>query len=164
MKRPWRRRRGEASTSEGMAAVEFAVVLSVFLMMLLGIVEFGYDWFMKHAITNASRDGARYGVMYRTDPANPNNPIAPSSLTSPHRIEDVVGNYLRQALPADSTRTVTCTGDGYTSASGTDPADSSKHLPVIVTVTTTKSWSALGSMIPQLQNMTVTAQTVMLRE
>jgi len=147
-----------------MAAVEFAIIGMVFLMMLLGVVEFGYDWYLKHAITNASRDGARYGVLYRTDPANPNNQIAPSSLTSPNRIQDVVGNYLKKVLPAGATWTVTCTGDGYTSATGTDPANPSIKLPLIVTVTTIKTWSALGSMIPQLQNMTVTAQTVMLRE
>ncbi|HEY9074197.1 MAG TPA: TadE/TadG family type IV pilus assembly protein [Desulfobaccales bacterium] len=164
MKHPLRLRLRGLSATEGIAAVEFAIIGSVFLMILLGVVEFGYDWFLKHAITNASRDGCRYGVMYRTDPANPNNQIAPSSLTSPNRIEDVVSNYLRQVLPSDSTWTVTCSGAGYTSAKGEDPANPGVKLPLTVTVSTTKTWSALGSMIPQLQDMTVTAQTVMLRE
>lgn len=157
MQRPWRARLGDVSTNGGRAAVD-AVIPGGFLMMLLGILECGYDWYVKHAITNASRDGARYGVMYRTDPANPHNQIATSTLTAPHRIQDVEDNYLKQVLPTGSTGKVTCTGDGYTSESGTYP-DNTK-VPLI----TTKKWTALGSMIPQLQDMPVTAQTVMLRE
>jgi len=145
-------------SENGVAAVEFAVVLSVFLMMLLGIVEFGYDWYLKHAITNASRDGARYGVMYRMDNSSPPVRLAPVRLPygSWKSIEGVVGDYLRQTLPAGATWTVACSGDGYTRAQAGDQ--------LTITVSSRKTWSALGSMIPQLKDMNVTATTVMLSE
>ncbi len=89
MKELWRLRLKRISAADGMAVVEFAIILSVFLMMLLGIIEFGYDWYLKHALTNASRDGARYGVMYKTDTAS--NQIYPSQPAFRHldTIDDV---------------------------------------------------------------------------
>ena len=78
MKVPMRLRLQRIAEADGMAVVEFAIILSVFLMMLLGIIEFGYDWYLKHALTNASRDGARYGVMYKTNTTT-NLQIYPSS-------------------------------------------------------------------------------------
>ena len=101
MKVPVRLSLKRISAADGMATVEFAIILSVFLMMLLGIIEFGYDWYLKHALTNASRDGARYGVMYKTNTTT-NLQIYPSGLPSGNwsTIETVVKNELNGELPS----------------------------------------------------------------
>lgn len=50
----------------GQALVEFAIALPVLLILLLGITEFGLLLYNQHVITNASREGARYGIVART--------------------------------------------------------------------------------------------------
>jgi Flp pilus assembly protein TadG len=51
---------------EGQSLVEFAIVAPVLLLLLLGIVEFGLILFNQHVITNASREGARFGIVVET--------------------------------------------------------------------------------------------------
>ena len=53
-----RRGRGQ----EGAAAVEFAIVLPILLLILAGLFDFGWGFYWKHTVTNASRGGARYAV------------------------------------------------------------------------------------------------------
>ena len=43
----------------GAAAVEFAIVLPIFLILIFGIVEFGRAMMAMQVITNAAREGAR---------------------------------------------------------------------------------------------------------
>ncbi|MDO3378430.1 TadE/TadG family type IV pilus assembly protein [Geoalkalibacter halelectricus] len=52
----------------GAAAVEFAVVLPLLLMLVFGIIEFGLLIYNKAMITNASREAARAGIVYASDP------------------------------------------------------------------------------------------------
>jgi len=52
---------------EGQALVEFALVLPILLILLLGIFEFGNIFFSYLVIQNASRDAARYGTVAATD-------------------------------------------------------------------------------------------------
>jgi Flp pilus assembly protein TadG len=49
----------------GSAAVEFAIILPILIVLLFGIVEFGLIFYNKAVITNASREGARYGIVFR---------------------------------------------------------------------------------------------------
>ena len=51
---------------KGASAVEFALVLPVLMLVLFGIIEFGFIFFNKAIITNASREGARRGIVYDT--------------------------------------------------------------------------------------------------
>ena len=55
-------------TSTGNALVEFALVLPVLLMLVFGIVELSLALYDKAIITNASREAARAGVIYRATP------------------------------------------------------------------------------------------------
>jgi Flp pilus assembly protein TadG len=57
MSRPARGRRRD----RGAAAVEFAIVLPVFLTIVLGGIDFGYYFFASEVVTNAAREGARVG-------------------------------------------------------------------------------------------------------
>lgn len=45
---------------KGAAAVEFAIVVIVLLLIVAGIVEFGRAFWFYDALTKATRDGARY--------------------------------------------------------------------------------------------------------
>jgi Flp pilus assembly protein TadG len=49
-------------SQEGSAAVEFAIILPVLLLLLLGALDMGHMYYIDHLITNASREGARYGA------------------------------------------------------------------------------------------------------
>ena len=57
MREPLKERKKE--DAQGM--VEFALILPVLLMMLLGIMEGGRLLFFYSSVTTASREGARYG-------------------------------------------------------------------------------------------------------
>ena len=48
---------------KGVAAVEFAIILPVLLLIIFGIIEFGLLLYDKQVITNASREGARVGIV-----------------------------------------------------------------------------------------------------
>ncbi len=152
-----RSHRQRLADSEGVAAVEFAIILSVFLMIVMGILEFGYDWYLRNALANASREGCRWGVMYRIDAAN--NWLPPSMLPPGSTIQDVVNNYLTPIMPRGTTWTTTPSGTGYTNIDSTI----APGLPLTVTVSTTKTWSVLGNLVPglHLNNMTITVQTTM---
>lgn len=49
----------------GAAAVEFAIILPLLILILFGIIEFGLLLYNKQMITNASREGARAGIVAR---------------------------------------------------------------------------------------------------
>jgi hypothetical protein len=49
----------------GAAMIEFAIVLPALIILLIGIVEFSLLLYNKAMITNASREGARLGIVYR---------------------------------------------------------------------------------------------------
>lgn len=58
------RRRGES----GQAMVEFAIVLPVLILLVLGITEFGRALSALIVLQNAAREGARYGITVYSDP------------------------------------------------------------------------------------------------
>jgi Flp pilus assembly protein TadG len=53
------RRRSE----RGGAAVEFAIVLPLFVGLVMGALEYGYFFFSQQVVTNAAREGARAGTL-----------------------------------------------------------------------------------------------------
>jgi Flp pilus assembly protein TadG len=59
--RTFRRRRGSRGRF-GVAAVEFAIVAPLFLLMIIGIIELGRGLMVKQVLINASRVGARQAV------------------------------------------------------------------------------------------------------
>jgi Flp pilus assembly protein TadG len=51
---------------KGTAAVEFAIILPLLILVLFGTVDFGLLLFNQQVITNASREGARAGIVSQT--------------------------------------------------------------------------------------------------
>lgn len=63
------------SGESGTALIEFAIVLPLLIIILFGTIEFGLLMFNKQVLTNASREGARYGIVAR-DPRHSEAEIA----------------------------------------------------------------------------------------
>lgn len=56
-----------ASSGKGQSLVEFALVMPLLLVMLLGIMEFGRAWHISQIVTDAARQAARAGAIYQLD-------------------------------------------------------------------------------------------------
>ena len=69
----------------GSVAVEFALVLPILILLVFGSVEFGLALYNKEVITNASREGARAGIIM----SNPSKTAT--------QITNVVKSYLTSA-------------------------------------------------------------------
>src|SRR5439155_11188178 len=54
-------------TCRGQSLVEFALVLPLMVTVMLGIVDFGFVYFVRGSVENAAREGARYGSIHPTD-------------------------------------------------------------------------------------------------
>ena len=125
-------------SEHGAIAVEFAILLPVFLLLVFGIVDFGHAYYMKQMVTNASREGARYGTRYTTNTAG--HPSHSQRLQS-HHSPWITSKYA-SLLPADANLQVTPGGAGYTSGTAGDDLS--------VAVTATKHWWVVGSLVPGL--------------
>jgi len=94
----------------GIASIEFALILPILLVLLFGIIELSLILYNKAMLTNASREGARAGIVYRADPSTGiYSPITDSE------IEAVVNHYLANHLvtfggPKTATTTITRVG------------------------------------------------------
>lgn len=55
------------SKKKGQALVEFAILLPILILIIAGIMEFGIILNSYLTIQNASREGARYGIMGAND-------------------------------------------------------------------------------------------------
>jgi len=62
----WRTHHRGLHGNRGAAAVEFALVLVVLLLILLGIIDFGRLLYVNQAVKSASREGARAAVISTT--------------------------------------------------------------------------------------------------
>lgn len=60
-----RRARRARRAREGAAALEFALILPLFVFLVLALIDFGHMLFVVNTITNAAREGARRGVVMR---------------------------------------------------------------------------------------------------
>ena len=84
---------------KGAQAVEFALVLPFFILILFAVLDFGILVYNKAIITNASREGARSGALL-------------SGTWDSTAVQQVACNYARNTLISvnSGTSTSTCTG------------------------------------------------------
>jgi Flp pilus assembly protein TadG len=139
--------------------IEFAIGSTVLIMLVLGILEFGFLWYQKQVITNASREAARYGVTYRTKPDGITR-LAPKNFTNP-TITEVVNNYCTGRIPTGSWTALPLAGTAATIGDGVDLHSPAPAKSIIVAVTCTNQMNLLSGFIPSLANITLTAQTIM---
>ena len=62
--------KSKGKSEDGQAMVEFALVLPVFLLILCGIIDFGWLFYNQLSLNNACREGARYAVVNTAEDAN----------------------------------------------------------------------------------------------
>lgn len=61
---------GRKRRLKGIAILEFALILPLVMVIVLGIVDASIALYNKAVLTNASREAARYGVVLRNSPAS----------------------------------------------------------------------------------------------
>ena len=96
----------------GTSMVEFAFVAPVFLMLLFGIIEFSVILFDKAMITNASREAARAGILFRAGDRTLGgaNLVAETTLIQTV-VSDYASNYLISLGGASMLTTVVTRND-----------------------------------------------------
>lgn len=128
------------SKRRGAAAVEFAIVLPVFVILVLGMIEIGRYIMVQQVLTNASREGARRAVL---DGA------------SESEITTAVRTYLNNSAVNGTAATVVFNPPELDDADSGDP----------VTVTVSISRAAVSWLPMQNYNgAALSASTVMRRE
>lgn len=60
----------------GAAAVEFAIVVPIFILLIIGFIELGRALMVQQVLTNASRVGARSAAMLNSTQAEVSNVVA----------------------------------------------------------------------------------------
>jgi Flp pilus assembly protein TadG len=73
------------ASQKGAALVEFALILIPLLILTFGLIEFGLLMYNQQVLTNAAREGARYGIVM-TDGK-------PANIITTAKIEKVVADY-----------------------------------------------------------------------
>jgi len=133
----------------GASAVEFAIVLPILVLLVFGIIEFSVALYDKAMMTNASREGARAGIVFRV------SSVTDEEITE--EITNVVNSYLGNNLitfggPTTANTTVT--------RNGSKPGDELK-----VTVNYTYTFLLIPNFITSLSGgMNMMAETVMRME
>jgi Flp pilus assembly protein TadG len=82
-------------SARGQSLVEFAITLPILLLIMVGILDLGRVYFAYISLTNAAREGARWGAAHPTD----------NSGIVTHATNEVDGNIVK---PTDLTINVTC--------------------------------------------------------
>jgi Flp pilus assembly protein TadG len=98
---------------KGSAIVEFAIVVPLMLLLVIGIGEFGLLWYNSQVITNASREGARAGIVLGADFLDDNAVKAIVTAYCDSRVIDFSGN-----TTVDATNDITLTPDDDRASSG----------------------------------------------
>jgi len=100
----------KAKRQEGASAVEFAIILPLLLILVFGIIEFSILFYDKAMLTNASREGAREGIVYRYDPDGGLNHPDDAEIVA--TVAQYVQNHLISFVASDVvTTTITRPGD-----------------------------------------------------
>jgi Flp pilus assembly protein TadG len=105
--------RSRISREEGVAAVEFAIILPVLCLILFGILEFGRVWSQYQVFEGAAREGARCAAVASTSDCNVQT-----------EIKDAAAPYV-----PDKSATVQIVGGGSAPDGCTD-ADAGKDVQV----------------------------------
>jgi Flp pilus assembly protein TadG len=145
-------RRGRTRNERGSAVVEFALIAPLLLLIVFGIIDFGWMLMKANLVNNATRDAARV-----------------ASLSGTYTdIDAVVDSELDSAGidASDVTVSITCTntaGSNCANSAGSYDANATSGSTVIVTVTYDHNWiTPLGATCSLLGNDSCVGDTIVL--
>jgi Flp pilus assembly protein TadG len=129
----------------GQATVEFALILPVLLLLVLGIIEFGKAWNLAQIATDAVREGTRRCV------------LADNTVYTSAWVDTDIKNRMAQAGVPTTAPTIEFSSPG--AAAGAECENSDQ--PVTVTLSLPYSWMFLG---PALSPITIKSSFTMRNE
>ena len=130
-------RRGER---RGVAAVEFAVIAPLFLLLLGGIVEFGQAFRIQHMLSTAARRGARSSIV--------------EGATNSQVQEKVIADCVRTLGVSDADVTVTSMINGSTDG---DLSQAREGNEISITVNIPFSKAGVGFFAQMFSNSTLSS-------
>jgi Flp pilus assembly protein TadG len=146
-------RRGRTRDERGAAVVEFALVAPILLMLVFGIIDFGWMLMKANLVNNATRDAARVASLSGTYA----------------QIDSTVDSELDSAGidASDVTVSITCTntsGSNCANSAGSYNANATSGSTVIVTVTYDHNWiTPLGATCTLFGNDSCVGDTIVLQ-
>ena len=129
----------------GAIAVEFAIILPVLLLLIVGGMDLGHRYYIQYLTSNASREGARYAAKYTGTNVDPTSGAISDYVRNPAGL-----NYNSFGLD-----TLVVNGN-YT---GVSP-----NKIITVTVNARKTWWILGSLPGFTNPQPISATTAMALE
>lgn len=146
----------------GQAILEFAYVLPFLMIVVLGVIEFGVLFYDQAVVTNASREGARVGIVFQKDTEG--NYWSEDAMEA--EVQQAVQDYLQGRLisfgssPAIST---TATRSGNVSSEGIDYYDTAPGNigKLEVAVDYQHEYLAIPSFLGWGDSINLDAQTIM---
>lgn len=120
---------------KGQSLVEFALILPLFVLIVIGVFDLGRAFFASITITNAAREGARYGTLHVNDPQGVCNATLNEASSS------------GIALPYNDV-TITCSAQSTCSSGATASPGCSRNQPLRVTVNYIFDELVLGFFFP----------------
>jgi len=146
MRWSYRKKAGTFSAAEdGVVAVEFVILFPLFMLILVGIVEFGHLFYVRHALTNASREGARAAVVYYT-------PADGRAAWAKTQAETAVTRYLDNFIKGQYEPPAVTFPDNDSAATG---------KPLKVTVSAKSYLLVLDKLVPAFKDLTLVTETTM---
>lgn len=143
----------------GQSLVEFALVLPIFLLLIMGVIDAGRLVYMNSTLSNAAREGARTGsVEARWMPPNNTGACgAASGLKCPANeaalLADIkaTADYMNTPFGPVAAAYMRCTAAGSVApAVGTNTTCSPNSTGSQISVRVTQTWSALTPIIGQI--------------
>ncbi|HEX9995899.1 MAG TPA: TadE/TadG family type IV pilus assembly protein [Abditibacterium sp.] len=148
--RSHRKRRG------GVALVEFALVVSLLILVVFGIIDFSVYGSNSLRLSNAAREGARAAAVGKTVEDIKSRV---TRFASPLKLTSADGGNIELKSSSDGGATYDTTLSNNTAGTG-NSATADQYVRVTVTATNKSATGALGILF----NRTISSQVVMRRE
>lgn len=116
----------------GQSLVEFALILPIFLLILAGILDYGFMLFARMNLINATREGARWAVIQTDTSRIDSNGASPFGL---QESGGAIGANLQGLVWSDLTVTLTCVDSAGGSCDYTTGANKANRGDSIVVAT-----------------------------
>lgn len=91
----------------GAAAVEAAFILPVLLLLVMGIMEFGFLFNQQISATNAAREGARFAAIHYNDPGFGNGQAVAAARAAAPTLSEISTAVVVSSCSPGATVTVT---------------------------------------------------------